>query len=286
MHLVEVDLSHQEMLTNKFRLLGASFSEYNFANIYLFRGIHQYKLYFRNDLFIKGMARDGSTFLLPTFSLAKHFPSSECKDWLHEVDYLFPIPEEWLPYFDSSIFKFSYSENDSDYLYSREKMQQYPGRHLDGMRNLVKHFLATYAVESYPLTRERAADALLILDQWQHVQDPDEGKTDYGPCKEALSLMDVLQLNGQIVYVDHTPAGFILGQFANHNQYLVHFMKANKSLKGIYQYLYQALANALPDTVKFLNLEQDLGIPQVRQNKQSYQPNKLLHKYRIYLDFK
>ncbi|MBA3721794.1 MAG: DUF2156 domain-containing protein [Parachlamydiaceae bacterium] len=284
MHLVNIDLSHQMLLKDKFRLLKSEISEYSFADLYLFRSIHHYQFLFEKELFIKGITYTGESFMMPTFPLDKHFPLDEIKLWLTEVDFLYPIQEEWLKYFDQSIFEFSSLESESDYLYSIEKMRTYPGRALSAKRNLVSQLFAEHKVDAHTLNDERIEDALEVLEAWQKEQTLQKEKSDYFPCKEAIQLLYDLQLTGTVFYVDDEPSGLIIGETSSCNDFLVHFAKAKKSIKGLYQYIYQPLAEMLAhDNHRFINLEQDLGIPEVRHSKHSYKPDRIVKKWRVKL---
>jgi hypothetical protein len=276
--MLEIDLSHRVFLTEKFQALKLDIAEYSFANIYLFRATHNYQLL--NELFIKGKRRNGTSFLMPIFPIGTS-SLEEMHKWLAEADCLFPIPEQWLTHFDPNVFDFITTEDESDYLLELQRMRTYAGRHLSGKRNLVKQLFEHYRVETAPLTPEKVSDASIVLNMWQENQALDIAQNDFLPCKEALSLLDLLQLTGLIFYVDEQPVGFILGEVSPSGHFLVHFVKGNKSIKGLYQYFYQALANAIPSTCSYLNLEQDLGIAQVRQAKRSYKPDRIIPKWQV-----
>jgi len=47
---------------------------------------------------------------------------------LDERDFLFPIPEKWLPYFSEGEFSVTYDEGESDYLYLVEDMAGFKGK--------------------------------------------------------------------------------------------------------------------------------------------------------------
>ena len=99
-----------------------------------------------------------------------------------------------------------------------------------------------------------------------HTKEPKE-KTDYYQTIEALELMDRLELFGRIVYADGEPAGFTLGDLITPKTALMQFSKAVHSFKGVTPYLYQDFAKNVPESVEWINLEQDLGIPSLRQSK-------------------
>ena len=268
-----LSLQHKEMLSQRFSSLSLDISEYTFANLYLFRKIHRYEVLFAFDIFVKGVTRDGVTYLMPTSPMEK-IDQKQLADLLAGGNLLYPIPEEWAGYFDPNHFRTEINENDSDYLYMTAKMRTYAGRHLAGRRNLVKQFKEHYVVQSFPLAKERLGDAQAILDQWL-VNSKQEEETDYGPCLEALQLFDVLALSGRIYYVDEKPVGFLIGEPLNERVYVIHFAKTNVLYKGIYQYMYQSFAQDLDEHFLAINLEQDMGERGLQQAKRAYFPEKL-----------
>lgn len=277
-----LQLSHRELLTSRLNHLHIDLSEYTFADLYLFRDIHQYKVLIQDDMiFIQGMTRDHHSFIMPTMPLSS-FSSPLLLECLQDVDYLFPIPEAWLSALDSQQFQWMFKEEDSDYIFKSEKLKTYAGRHLSKKRNLVYQLFDLHDVNVLPLTAEHKQKALDILDDWQsnHL----DQQTDYESCREGLEKMEILQLTGLIFYVDENPSGFLLGEMKHHH-YIIHFSKAQQKIKGLYQYMYQALAQYLDQTfsgIKWINMEQDLGFPQVRQAKHSYEPDYMAHKWRVY----
>lgn len=280
MHAEKLILSHQAIVTEKLQQLNLNISEYSFANLYLFREVHQYEILFDQEIFIRGITRDKHSFLMLMNSPAQ-IDFNRMTTLLAEVNFLFPIPAEWLHFFDPSLFRSTFLEQDDDYLVSLQKMRTYPGRHLSSKRNFVTQFLSLYNSSIFSLTKEYVQDALSVLDKWQEEYTQDDDQADYDSCKEALQLLDQLKLSGLIIYVQDQPAAFLLGQKLNSQTYVIHFSKARKDIKGIYPYIYQVLANSLDPSLQFLNLEQDLGIPDLRKSKQSYQPDLMLHKHRV-----
>jgi len=64
--------------------------------------------------------------------------------------------------------------------------------------------------------------------------------------------------------------------------WIVTLEKANREIKGLYQFINWSLANHLPDNVKLINRETDLGIEGLRSAKLSYHPVGFEKKYRLY----
>ncbi len=279
---VKLDLTHQELLTQRFQQLDITLSEYTFANLYLFRQNHQYEVVTDGEIFVKGKTYDGFTYLMPTRDV-RQIDLDLVKSQLRTVDFLFPIPTEWRSHFPTPEFEFDYNEADTDYLYTVEKMATFKGRKLSKKRNLLKQFLALYQPEPFTLNAGRLDDAVKVLDQWQtDVQQPREA-TDYYPCREALKLLEPLQLFALIYYVNGEPGGFIISEEINPQTLALHFAKGIKKYKGLYQYMYNTFANVLSNRYQQLNFEQDLGKLELKIAKASYLPDALLKKYRVRL---
>ncbi len=282
MRTEKLRFEHREVLYEPLRKIHSPIAEYSFANIYLFRREHEYEVIFDGELFIRGVSYDGHPYIMPTVEVHA-IDIDHLKDRMRGVDFLFPIPEDWLGYFNADEFQFSYKKGDMDYVYTVEKMVTYTGRRLHKKRNLLKQFLAEYKHEARPLTNDLLEDARFILNEWQAEAGADKSEADYYPCLEALDLYEALILCGGIYYVDGEPAGFILGEELNDETFVLHFAKARTKFKGIYQYMYNNFAYILPPKYRFLNFEQDLDKSVLRTAKSSYVPDTMVKKVRVSL---
>lgn len=81
-------------------------------------------------------------------------------------------------------------------------------------------------------------------------------------------------------YVGEEPQAFITYEQLDSTTGIAHFSKANMQFKGIFQYLMQSLGQTLQtEGIGILNIEQDLGLPNLRQSKQLLRPIGQLKKY-------
>jgi len=282
MNIEPLGLHHKELLQQRLRAITVPLSEYSFPNLYLFRQSHHYEVILDDHVFIRGRSYDGRTYIMPAEPVDRM--GLACfRDLLKDVDFLFPIPDEWLSFFPADEFATDWQEGDADYLYTVEKMSTLAGRNLHKKRNLLKQFLNAYAHEALPLTNDRLPQARVILDEWLKEAGASADETDYGPCREALERYDELVLCGGIYFADNEPAGFVLGEEVNDETFVLHFAKARTKFKGIYQYMFNNFAKILPPKYRYLNLEQDLDKENLRIFKSSYVPHALLRKARVSL---
>jgi uncharacterized protein len=278
----KLGLQHKDVLTPLLKEAQAGLSEYTFANLYLFRGNHDYEVIKDRIIFIKGKSYDHQTYLMPTVDL-RTVDLGPFKELLASVDFLFPIPEPWLTAFPSGQFEIAFNEGDADYVFTVEKMSTYKGRNLHKKRNLLAQFLKLYPHDALPLTQERLDQARFILDDWQATSEMNAADTDYAACREALDRYDELVLCGGIYYAEGEPAGFVLGEEVSDETFVLHFAKARTRFKGIYQFMFNNFAKILPPKYKYLNLEQDLDKENLRVFKASYVPDMMMRKARVRL---
>jgi uncharacterized protein len=276
-----LELSHHEVIRKILADLKVSFSEYSFTNLYLFREIHKYYI---SDIdgytIVEGVTRDGYEYSMPLFT-AGDTDLSLLEKLLNEGRMIFPVDESLAMRLKDMGYSAEYKEADSDYIFTVNKLATYPGRHLHKKRNLMKQFMEQYSWYTNPITADNVKEAVTVLEQWQIDTGLPPEQTDYLSCKEALVHFNDLDLSGTLFYAEGTIAGFLLGDKISKDTYALHFAKGLTKYKGIYQFMYNVFAKELEGDCSFINFEQDLGIPALKQAKETYQPDIMAHKYRI-----
>ncbi len=274
-----LSLTDQALIQPLLESCSVQLSEYVFANLYLFREAHKYQLIQGEELYIKGTTYDGGTFIMPTSRKSFDALITDQKAY-SSVDFLFPIPEDWAASADKTIWNTSFIEADSDYVFDTQQMARYGGRGLSKKRNLVKQFTRSFQATVKPVQGNTTQDALAVLDIWKNASTgplPDDTEA----CREAIVNHELLKLEGIVFYVDTQPIGFVLGEPLTADTFALHFAKADIAYKGIYPYMYQSYCQDLVDRFAFINMEQDMGRPSLRQAKNSYEPIKMCHKIRM-----
>ena len=173
-----------------------------------------------------------------------------------------------------------FDRDNSDYIYNRTDLQNLPGKDFHKKKNLVNAFLKNSNISIKNLDTTNTKDAFRILQIWS--ENRNLKQTDYYQCIDALN--DISQknsiLSGIIVYVEDNPVAWSIGEFLpDEKTYLVHFEKGDSNYKGVYQFINNATVKNLPETVLFINREQDLGDEGMRQAKLTYRPCGFINKY-------
>jgi hypothetical protein len=272
----EVTMDFRPMLHPKFQSLREGISEFAFANIFLFRDVHNYQLSQIADVIII-TGKDGD---VPFFMLPFGLPDKAILNSLfYDHKNLKAATEDLVKMLAELGYQIVEDRDNFDYLYSREELAELAGRKYHKKKNLVNAFINNYNYEGKPLLEEFIPHALEVLESWRNGRD---NPGDYQASREALEMSEALQLCGGIYYVDGKPAAYTLGEeLAGGESFVIHFEKALSQYKGIYQFVNQCFASILPEKYTYINREQDLGDPGLRQAKLSYRPVGFVKKYRV-----
>ncbi len=263
-------------LHQSLRTLAEGVSEFTFANLYLFREKHHYRISMVGEglACITGSDDSRPFFMLPfglpePGLLARLFRDHACMKCVTETQ---------KTDLERQGYALTEDRDNFDYLYRRCDLAELKGRRFSKKRNLINAFISGYDYTGKPLLDEHIPEALRILEQWRQ-EHGEEG--DYRAAREALEQSRELQLCGGIYYVANRPVAYSLGEeLANGTCFVIHFEKALQGYRGLYQFINQSFAAILPDVYDSINREQDLGDAGLRQAKESYQPSGFVKKYR------
>lgn len=283
MKIEPISLQHQSIISPAWKKLcidfGLHFSEYSFANAYLFRKKHDYQLLDCETPCVRGKFKSGNYYIIPSVPPKQlTLKLSECPEG--KTSCFFPLPDAWKEEFVNMGFSIDSCRSDTDYLFHITKLQTLAGRELSSRRNLLHQLERQFRLESKEITNQNTDVTLDLLDQWQAQSQKEKEKTDYFSCREALELREKLNLFGRIAYANSRPIGFTIGELLTPDTALLHFAKPLHAVKGATPFLYKDFASHLPTSVQWINLEQDLGIPALRQAKEAYDPDILLTKWK------
>lgn len=274
----EISADMRPVLHPMFKTLAEGISEFTFANIYLFRGVHEYRISQLRDGLLVITGRDGD---MPFFMLPFGWPGEGVLGELFaRYGATKAVSGSQADKLAALGYRVSEDRDNFDYLYSRADLVNLTGRKFHKKKNLLNVFIRNNQCSARPLLEEYRDDALKILHEWER---RNRGASDFSAAMEALEKMWPLQLCGGIFYIEQQPVAYCLGEeLALGKSFVLHFEKAvlEPEFKGIYQFINQAFASILPEKYETVNREQDLGDPGLRQAKESYHPAGFVKKYR------
>lgn len=259
-------------------------SEMTFANLYLFRHAHHYRLtqvgtsmvvlgrgYFGEEYFLPPLGGDVGTALKILFSKG-HV--------LYGADEGFRSA-----YLQGSGLDSAEDRDAFDYVYLRADLANLTGNRYHKKKNRVNYFTSRH---SYSVDRYSAAyldDTLALLEEWRRIRVSHDNRSlelEVAAAAEGLEKAELLGLEGVVVVVGGRVKAFALGEKMNHRTSVCHFEKADPFLDGLYQTVDQEFNRQCFVDCEFVNREQDLGEPSLRKSKLSYHPVELVKKYRFW----
>jgi hypothetical protein len=247
-----------------------AFSEASFANLFLFRGVHDYRFHRRPWPHIAGVTYDGVRHTMPLVALSP----SRAEALLARAECLYPVDAAEVAELGPD-WQSHYIADDSDYLFDTAALRRLPKKKRQQAERLEQALMPALTLDAAGFE-----DLVLpILDQWLVEVGKPRQTTDYDICREAIAHAQVLGLQSAIVSIAGTPRGFLLGSGLPDGSVAVHFAKATRTIPGLYPWLFSRFARRCGRYR--LNFEQDLGHAGLRQAKRALEPLRLLHKYRV-----
>ena len=276
-------LEDKVLLDNIFAGMQPRISEFTFANLYLFRLAHDYRLTMAgNALVILARGYGGEPyFLLPLTGGAKEALSRLLDDGLTLYGADAHFIEKYLKGRGVDIL----SDRDSfDYLYSRSEMAELPGNRFHKKKNRISYFAGRHAYSIEQYGESHLKGCLDLLDEWRRVREEIENDSvvlEADANAEALRMAGPLGLDGVVAIVDEKIKAFAIGERLNSDTSVCHFEKADPFLEGLYQLIDREFNRLLYTECTYVNKEQDLGVANLRASKLSYHPVELVEKYRV-----
>ncbi len=179
-------------------------------------------------------------------------------------------------------FTFSADRGDADYIYRREDLAELPGTAYHGKRNHIAQFIRLYPDwTTRSLCTENASDVLRIARAWYdgETEVSEAMRYEIDAIERAVSMAETLQLTGLILYIDSMPVAMAIGSMISSSVADVHYEKCIPDFRRAYSLINREFARALPHSCTFINREEDLNLPGLRQAKLSYHPTLILERF-------
>ena len=182
--------------------------------------------------------------------------------------------------------------NQYDYIYRRTDLATLHGSHLNAKRNHIHRFRAEHPDFEYrQLTPELFDECRRLTGIWReekndnhndnHNDNDNQNENETIEAEKQVmetifSNWDTLGMIGGSIFVDGRMVAFTYGAAVTNDTLDVCVEKADRNVEGAFAIINQQFAEHLPEQYIYLNREEDMGIPGLRQAKLSYHPEILL----------
>ena len=287
-----VRLEDRQALEATFRVMEPEVSELNFTNLFMFRHVHDYRLSsLDGNIVILAKSYIDEPYFMPPIG-ENDIPGTirTMMDFLRERGDRPVIDLAWKGFIERYIagdsgYYYVLDDDNSDYLYEAEELKGLTGRKFHDKKNLLNRFLRKYEHEYLRLTADLVPQAKKLVERWCEEKCTDEAPSTYGETEATMLALDNfehLSSTGGVVLIKGRVQALSLGEELNRETVVVHVEKANSEFEGLYQFISsEFLVKEFPG-YKYVNREQDLGEPNLRKSKLSYNPIRMVEKYRVW----
>lgn len=176
------------------------------------------------------------------------------------------------------------SRDAADYIYNKAEFENPAGRKHHKRKNLINRFVAEYPdARVVPLTEENLSIAREYYNDYCN-RNPESSSTEDMEYRAVNALFDNFNFkyfSGGMLVADDKIIGLTIAQVYGDTVY-VHIEKAEKEIAGAYQFLNKEYLLTITDeNVKYVNREEDMGLPGLRRSKMAYCPAWLEYKYML-----
>jgi hypothetical protein len=173
-----------------------------------------------------------------------------------------------------------------DYVYRTEDLVKLEGPKYHTQRKEMKKATSEYELVFEPMTEEYQQACLELEETWcdlKHCTLDKFSAAEDIAMKDAIANLDRIGFIGGVVLLKGKVQALTIGERLNASTAVVHFEKANPSIRGLYQVINQQFCEASLNGFEFVNREQDVGEPGLRRAKEGYRPHHFVEKHLLSL---
>lgn len=190
-----------------------------------------------------------------------HSMVKEFKDWLLDA-----YPQQFLIWdcYDAR-----------DYIYERNQQMTLAGKKMQKRRNHFHAFEKQYENRYIYKSLEKAdiPHVYEFLSYWKTQKDAmDTIDVEEEGIHFLLDHLDELPIQGGCIYIDGKLEAFNITSLVAKDTVQIHVEKANKTIRGLYIAILKRFLETLDDSIKYVNREDDMGLPELRKAKTDMQP--------------
>ena len=209
---------------------------------------------------------------------------------LAHVDVLQMVPEAVVAAIQSpQNYLIEEDRGNFDYIYELRKIESLEGQDYKKKRNKINGIVAGFGSRLTSITYDTVdSEVAQLLETGFLEWAKQRNKTDEDINSELDALRRVLRYHSQlgvfitVVQLDANICGFSINEVIDNRFAICHFEKDVSGIDGMATYIaYEAIRELNRRGCQFVNWEQDLGLPGLRQAKETWHPDSYLRKYNI-----
>jgi hypothetical protein len=264
--------------------------EYTFGNIFIWSDIYATKVAFFNGGLAIRHDKNGVGYLFPVgeYNLKTAIDLLLCdareegdvfkiyaadKEDFSRVDDIFP-----------GVFEFKEERDYAEYIYLSSNLINLKGKKYQKKRNHISRFLREQPNYKFCRIDESNISRVCEMnDNWNSMYGCDDKglREEHKVTVSALDNFFELDFDGGFIENEGKVLAYSIGERINDETYCIHIEKAYHEINGTYAIINRDFAREFCKDYKYINREDDLGVPGLRKSKLSYYPEFITDKITI-----
>lgn len=281
-----IDINDREWVNKILKNSYCPSLEYNFTTLFIWSDIYNTQIRECEDCLLVRYGTDKKSYLFPigkNVDKALSWLIENCGDF--QLLGLVKEQKELLESLYPGKFEYLEDRNMSDYIYKAESLLTLSGKKLSSKRNHINRFVENHPNWCYePIDKDNMTVVDKMHDEWMKINNCDEkhGLIDEAcAVKKALKYFNELELKGGLLKTGGKVIAFSIGDELNKDTFIVHIEKAFADIQGAYPMINKQFVIHNCEEYEFVDREEDTGDEGLRKAKLSYNPYKILEKFRV-----
>lgn len=292
---IPIELSHKKQLNPLLLREPPLLSGYTLASLLSWKIIFQYEwaMFQEKMLIISGrIPQENVRYILQPIGIFTKENQEILLSEIKKLDYpitIYGVDERFIERHPEFTLHFEII-NDlgfANYIYKTEDLALLHGRNYAKKRNLISQAENAYQWSANPIKNDCLSKCIELLEQIcldDHIEEDESLMNERLVLDYTLRNFTELNQMGLVIRIDDKPVAFSIFEELNPDTAVIHFEKANRSYKGLYQLINRETSRILLESgYKFINREEDINLLGLRKAKQSYYPIELRPAYQLIL---
>lgn len=181
-------------------------------------------------------------------------------------------------------FRFIADRDNYDYVYDIQELIDLKGREHHAKKNHLNYFKRNYEYQYERLRPEMGDEILRFVEGFNRHKDVGENERELLEMEkdtmgDVFNNMDEIGYFGGVIRINGKIEAFCVGGYLNETTMTEHIEKANRDYRGLYQAINNEFCKDIAARFKYMNREEDMGLPNLRKAKLSLKPIRLMEKY-------
>ena len=280
-----IDIAECEAVEALRLACGQELSAYAFPSIYLWQKTLGLSLYVENEMYTVKITKFGSnTWFFPCGceDAVLRFLAQHEREPDFALCYLRAQDGNFLQKHFGDGYCFIPDMDASEYIYDCEGHRILQGKAYANVRTQLHKIERQHELSVERISDTNAEDCIEVLKAWDDRRATDWSGDIFQVDLTGIKERESLGIEGIFVRVDGRPAGIAAGYPLTADTYDLFLAKADQQVYGLGYYVQRAFFLSRPEGVRWVNMEEDLGIEGLRSMKKRLAPVRMNELWRAY----